>query len=67
MTKWKVVSGSMNVTVQANNYDEAVERALDKAKPTRLGVLIQVTMGDTEPTYAESVTVLRRIGWLGGA
>ena len=65
MTTWKVVSGTMNVTVQADNYDEAVERALDKANPTRLGVLIQITMGDTEPTYAEAVTVLRRIGRLG--
>ena len=62
MKEYKVSSGpTWETTVSANNHEQALIKALQKDKPTELGILIE-TDDNIDPVYWNTITALKKAG-----
>jgi len=66
MSKYRVQSGTMDVTVEAKNHKMAVIKAIDESNPSALGVLVScLKEGDTEDNemFMNTTNVLEDMGF----
>lgn len=66
MSKYKVQTGSLNVTIEAKNHKMAVIKAIDENTPDLLGTLVSCLKdGDSEDDtmYMKTESVLNDMGF----